>query len=75
MNWWVKHKKVCASLNFIEHFLNLASTMAGYVSTSAFSSLVSISIGITSSAIGLRICAITAAIKKCKSLEKGKEAR
>ena len=49
--------------------------MAGYVSTSAFSSLVSISIGITSSAIGLRICAITAAIKKCKSLEKGKEAR
>ena len=75
MNWWVKHKKVCTSLNFIEHFLNLASTIAGYVSISAFSSLVSISIGLTSSATGLKICAITAAIKKYKSLEKGKEAR
>ena len=40
------------------------------VSISAFASLVSIPIGITSSAIGLKMCAITAAIKKYKSIIK-----
>ena len=59
-----KHKKVCTTLNYIEHFLILASTITGCVSISAFASLVGIPIGITSSAIGLKICAITAGIKK-----------
>ena len=40
----------------------------GCVSISAFASLVGISIGITSSVIGLKICVITAAIKKYNSI-------
>ena len=63
-----KHKKVCTTLNYIEHFLILASTITGCVSISAFASLIGIPIGITSSAIGLKICAITAGIKKYKSM-------
>ena len=65
-----KHKKVCTTLNYIENFLILASTISGCVSISAFASLVGIPIRITSSAIGLEICAITAAIKKYKSIIK-----
>ena len=67
-----KHKKVCGTLNYIEHFLILGSTVTVCVSISVFASLVGIAIGITSSAIGLKICAITAAIKKCKSIIKKK---
>ena len=59
-----KHKKVCTTLNYIEYFLILDSAITGCVSISAFASLVGITIGITSSAIGLKICAITAGIKK-----------
>ena len=40
---------------------------------SAFASLVGIPIGITSSAIGLKLCAITAGIKKYKSIIKKKK--
>ena len=54
-----KHKKVCTTLNYIEHFLILASTITGCISISAFASLLGIPIGITSSTIGLKICAIT----------------
>ena len=49
-----KHKKVCTTLNYIEHFLTLGSTITGCVSISAFISLVCIPIGTTSSAIGLK---------------------
>ena len=59
-----KHKKVCATLNYMEHFLILASKIAGCISISAFASFIGIPIRITSSAIGLKICAITAGIKK-----------
>ena len=59
-----KHKKVCTTLNYIEHFLILASTITWYISISVFASLLGIPIGITSSVIGLKICAIAAGIKK-----------
>ena len=68
-----KHKKVCTSLNYIEHFLILAFTITGCVFISAFASLVGVPIGITSSAIGLKVCAITAGIKKYKSIIKRKK--
>ena len=58
-----KHRKACTALNYIEHFLILASRLTGYISVSAFASLLGITIGITISAIGLKICAITAGIK------------
>ena len=63
-----KHKKVCATLNYIEHFLALASTITGCISISAFASLIGIPVGITSSAIGSKICAIAAGIQKYKSI-------
>ena len=61
-----KHKKVCMTLNYIEHFI-LASAVTRYILISAFTSLLGISIGITSSATGLKIYTITARIKKLKS--------
>ena len=65
-----KHKKICTSLNYIEHFLILGSPVTGFISISAFASLIRIiiriliRIRITSSAIGLKICAITVTTKK-----------
>ena len=43
------------------------------ISISALASLIAIPIGITSYAIGLKICAITAGIKKYKSIIKNKK--
>ena len=48
-----KHKKVCWVLNYLEHLLVLVSTVTG--SVTGFASLVGIPVGITSSAIGLKI--------------------
>ena len=59
-----KYKKVCTSLNYIEHFLILISTITVCIWISSFTSLVGIPIGVTSSAIGLKIYAITVGIKK-----------
>ena len=69
-----KHKKVCTTLNYIKHFLIWASTITGCVSTSAFTSaVVSIPIGITSSNIGLKMCAKNEQIKNYKSTITQKE--
>ena len=51
----------------------LDSAITGCVSISAFSSLISIPIGITGSGIGLKICAIAAEIKKHKLIIKKKK--
>ena len=40
-----KHKKVCTTQNFVEHFLVLTSAITGCISSSAFASLVGIPIG------------------------------
>ena len=40
-----KHKEVCTTLNYFEHFLILASTITGCISVSAFASLTGIPIG------------------------------
>ena len=68
-----KHKKVCTTLNYIEHFLIIASAITGCISISAFASLPGIPIGVTSSAMGLKICAIAAGIEKYKSIIKKKK--
>ena len=65
-----KHKKVCRVLNFVDHLLIIISTITECVSISTFASLVSIPIGIKSSATGLKICVITAGIKEYKSINK-----
>ena len=48
-----KHKKVTTTLNYVEHFLILASEVTECISTSTYDYLLGISIGITSSSIGL----------------------
>ena len=69
----IQHKKVCTTLNYIEEFLVLASTITGYISISAFTSLLGIPLRITSFATGLKICAIVAGIKKYESITKNKK--
>ena len=68
-----KHKNVCRVLNYIDHSLIVISRITGCVSISAFASFVGIPIGIASSTIGLKICVITAGIKKYKSIMKKKK--
>ena len=63
-----KHKKICTTLNYTEDFVILAYTITECVSISAFASLIGIPVGITSSTIGLKVCAITAGIKKYMSI-------
>ena len=47
-----KHKKIGATLNYIEHFLNLVSAITRFISMSTFTCLIAIPMGITSSIIG-----------------------
>ena len=47
-------------------------SVSGYVSISAFASIIGVPKFIVSSAVGLRICAITAAVKKYQSIVKEK---
>ena len=77
-----KREKVCTNLNYIEHFLILASTITGSVSISNFASLYGIPTGIMNFAIGTRItgfaigtknCAIATRIKMHKSIIKKKK--
>ena len=65
-----KHKKFWGVFNYIDHLLIVISTITGCVSISGFTSLSGIPIAITSSAIGLKICAITAGTKRSKSITK-----
>ena len=52
------------TLNSIEHLRISGSTVTGGVFVSVFASLICIPVAIDSSAIGLRICAITEGSKK-----------
>ena len=62
-------------MNYIDNFPILISTVTGCVFISAFASLVGIpiEIRIKSFAIGLKICVITAGIKRYKSIIKKKK--
>ena len=53
-----KNKKVCPTLNCIENFFTLVYVVTGCILISTLPSLLGIAIGTTSSATGLRICAI-----------------
>ena len=60
-------------MNYIAHSAIIISSITEYVSISAFAFLIGTPIGIAKSTIGLKICAITAAIKKYKSINKKKK--
>ena len=68
-----KYKKTCKYLNYVEHLIILVLTVTDCVSISALASTVCVPVGITISAIGIKICAITGEIKKCKSILKKKK--
>ena len=53
--------------------LVLASLITGCVSISAFASLACVPVGVTSSAIRIKMCAITVEIKKYKTIIKKKK--
>ena len=65
-----KNKKICATLNYIEHFLTLVFEVTICISISSFASLIDVSKGIMNSAIGLNFWTIIARIKKYKSIIK-----
>ena len=65
-------KKVCITLNYIEYFCILVSTITGCISISDFAPLIGVPIEIASFAIGLNICAITAGVKRYRSIIKKK---
>ena len=61
-----KHKKFCTTINCIEHFLILASAITRCISFSAFAYFLGIILGITSSAVGLKVCAIAPGTRRYK---------
>ena len=72
MNWLVKTTK-CLYNCKLYWTLSFSTIYIDHVSISTFAPLIGISIGITSSAVGLKIYAITAGIKKYKSIIKKKK--
>ena len=60
------NKKVCKTLNYIEYYFTVAFAVIVCISIYALASLVYISKEITSSSVGLNICAKIATIKKYK---------
>ena len=68
-----KYKKKYKHWNNVELLIILVSAVTGRVPISAFASLVCVPVGIMSSAVGIKICEITAEIKKDKSIMKKKK--
>ena len=68
-----KYEKDCRVWSHIEYSLILIFAVTGYVSISAFASLVGIPVGIMSSAIKLKICVIISGIKYKLIIKKKKK--
>ena len=68
-----KYKNTCKYLNYVENLLILSSATAVCVSISTFAWLVCAPVGITISVVRINICAITAGIKRWKSIIKKKK--
>ena len=61
-----KHKKSCRTLNCFDRFVLFISAVSRCVLMSVFTSLVVASMGIASSPVVFKMCAIYAGIKKYK---------
>ena len=68
-----KHKTVCRDLNYFEHFIIFDSALSSCASTSVFASLIGVFVGIASSAVESKVCAITAEIRMYNSIIKKKK--
>ena len=53
-----EYKKTCMYLNYVEHLLILVLIVTVSISICAFASLVCVPVCLTSSAVGIKICAI-----------------
>ena len=60
-------------MQYVKHLLILILNIAGCVSISAFASVVCAPVGVTSSAVGIKIWVFTAGIKNYKSIIKKKK--
>ena len=67
------HKKICMTLIYIERFVILVSAVTGCISICSFAYLFGITTEITSYATRLKVCAMTAVIKKYRSVTKKKK--
>ena len=65
-----KYKKRFKYLNHVKHLLILVSTVTGCTSISAFSSLVCVPVGITSPAVGIKICESLQELKSISQLQR-----
>ena len=71
MNWSVRStKEGCTTLNYVVHIVILVFTITDMFWFLLLLFLLGVPIGITNSAIGLKICATTARIEKYKSIIK-----
>ena len=70
-----KYKKRCKNINSVKNLLICVLTVTGCLSISAFVSLVCVPVGIVTSAVEMKIRAITAGSKRHKSIIKKKEKR
>ena len=61
-----KYKKTCKYLNYLPQLIVLVLTVTGSVLICAFTSLVFFPVGVINSALGIKICGISAGIKKYK---------
>ena len=69
--WWLnewKSQKIVQDFKLLWKFSFFISAISGCVSTSAFASLVGDTVGIASSATGLKVCAITTGINMYNSV-------
>ena len=66
---------MCKALNYLENFLVVFLLSIRCVLTNAFASLVDVFVGIARSTVGIKISAITAAIRKYKSYSSEKKER
>ena len=69
-----KRHVACKYVNYVEH-LFWTNILASTVTDSIFASIVCVAVGITSSLVWIKICVITAGIKKCKLIIKKKKKR
>ena len=65
-----RHIIVCTTLSYIEYFLILASAITEYIPISDFASMLGISLGIMSSAIGIKTLAIAVGTKNYQAIIK-----
>ena len=68
-----KCENVCRTFNYLEHFIVFIFAVSDCISISAFALLLGVLEGTASSAVSVKVCAITAGIKSYKSIVKKKK--